>query len=249
MQKRANIDEIRKEIDVMLWSADLEMQRRYLNMTYWETESAEERIAEASRSGPRLESVADHSWHLCDCILLLASHFSSLDILKCLKIAILHDKLELFTGDFAPQGISGTGNDGTAFNRSASENKYQLEMKALYNYIYSMPLSAAKEQKECLQEFLELSTPEARFVSAIDKIQVYTFLLRKKRGNMSNKHIEFSIKYVRKGVAKFPLLLPYVEELEDRLINTVAVHRGVPRATVEKEISLADLLASSIVRQ
>src|SRR4051794_8887361 len=73
-------DPVSQVVAAMLWSAELSTVKRYYDMTYWESETAEERDAESLLSGPRLESVADHSWHLCDCVLLLHSHFSYLDL-------------------------------------------------------------------------------------------------------------------------------------------------------------------------
>lgn len=47
----------------------------------------------------RKESDADHSYHLAMMVLTFAEDFPGLDILKCLKLALLHDLVEIFAGD------------------------------------------------------------------------------------------------------------------------------------------------------
>src|SRR3954469_26020972 len=49
----------------------------------------------------RAENDAEHSWHLCLCVLVLAEHANSpaLDVLRVLKMLILHDLVEIDAGD------------------------------------------------------------------------------------------------------------------------------------------------------
>src|SRR6185369_4217888 len=72
--------EAKKDIDAILWSMRLCSIRRYFHQRFWENETAEAEYASRVEASPRLESVADHSWHVADTVLLLASHFPSLDL-------------------------------------------------------------------------------------------------------------------------------------------------------------------------
>src|SRR5512147_3244106 len=49
----------------------------------------------------RRENDAEHSWHLCLCALVLAEHANlpGLDLLRVLKMVILHDLVEIDAGD------------------------------------------------------------------------------------------------------------------------------------------------------
>jgi putative hydrolase of HD superfamily len=49
----------------------------------------------------RAENDAEHSWHLCLCVIVLAEHSNQpgLDILKVLKMVIIHDLVEIDAGD------------------------------------------------------------------------------------------------------------------------------------------------------
>jgi 5'-deoxynucleotidase YfbR-like HD superfamily hydrolase len=215
-------------VSAMLWSAQLQIVKRYYDMTFWEAETAAEREAESVLSGPRQESVADHSWHLCDCVLLLHGHFGHLDLGRCLAMAVLHDKAEIGTGDVSPMGVSGTGRDGTAFDAARAEAKERDERTAIDAYLDRLPAPAADAQRLVFDEYLERRTPEARFVYALDKLQVLTWLIRRKQGRMSDEHLRFSRRYLREKALVFPPLEPFVDELERRLMAAVARARGMP---------------------
>lgn len=245
MTQQLSTQDVQAEVLVMLWSAELTTIRRYHNMTYWEEEALEESSAEASRSGPRLESVADHSWHLADCVLLLHPHFPDLDLCRCLSMSILHDKLEITIGDAAPMGRSGTGYDGTAYNKLLLVEKEAAERAALEKYLERVPDVVAKTQRLIFEEYAAKMTEEARFVYAIDKLQVYTWLIRKKRGIMTDAHLAFSLPYLRTRTLCFPGLEPYVREFENRLLDTVARARNLRRDIIDELVKLKSLRATS----
>jgi 5'-deoxynucleotidase YfbR-like HD superfamily hydrolase len=225
-------------ISAMLWSAELQTVKRYYDMTFWEDETAEERDAESVLSGPRLESVADHSWHLCDCVLLLQGHFNYLDLGRCLTMAVVHDKAEIGTGDISPMGGSGTGRDGTAFDAGRAEAKDRDERTTVGAYLDSLPAESARAQRAAFDEYLERRTAEARFVYVLDKMQVFTWLIRRKQGRMSDEHLRFSLRYLRGTALAFPPLEPFIDELERRLLAAVAHARGTPRQQLERRFGI-----------
>src|SRR2546425_12782171 len=49
----------------------------------------------------RAENDAEHSWHLCLCVIVLAEHanHATLDVLRVLKMLIVHDLVEIDAGD------------------------------------------------------------------------------------------------------------------------------------------------------
>ena len=47
----------------------------------------------------RKESDADHSYHLAMMVMIFIDDFPGLDALKCLRLALLHDLVEIFAGD------------------------------------------------------------------------------------------------------------------------------------------------------
>ena len=62
-----------------------------------------ERLKDTTRhcytSGGRHESVAEHSWRMTLMAYLVAEEFPEADVLKLLKMCLIHDLGECFTGD------------------------------------------------------------------------------------------------------------------------------------------------------
>ena len=83
--------------------------RRFYKQPFWESESESAARAADVEGEIRLESVADHSWKVADAVLRRGRHFAKLDRARALELAVLHDKLELLTGDLSPIDADGTG--------------------------------------------------------------------------------------------------------------------------------------------
>ena len=98
------------------------------------------------------ESDADHSYSLAMLVLLLAP--KRLDLLKCLKMALIHDLPEVFCGDFVPGQISDV-------------EKNRLETDAMHEIAHRLHTSAFAD---LFAEFEMQKTPEAQFVKALDRL-------------------------------------------------------------------------------
>jgi 5'-deoxynucleotidase YfbR-like HD superfamily hydrolase len=221
-----SLKDVKDDIDVMLWSMKLYALRRFFRQRFWEVESEESRYAERIEASPRLESVAEHSWHVADTVSLLAGHFASVNAEHSISLAIIHDKMEIITGDKNPIGRDGKGLSTHAFNDAKRMKKDEGERAAMTKYLLQLRRSAANEQKKILLEMIEISTPEARFVKAVDKMQPLAFILLKKKGDLTDAHLDFTLKYARKALSYFPGLRHHFEELQSRLFQQVAQKRG-----------------------
>jgi 5'-deoxynucleotidase YfbR-like HD superfamily hydrolase len=228
--------DVKRDIDAILWSIKLCSIRRYFHQRFWETETLEAEYASRLEAAPRLESVAEHSWHVADTVLLLGAHFSPLDVDRCVRLAILHDKMEITIGDKNPVGKSGTGESTHAFNADSRAAKENAERDAIERYLTRIRPSAAATQRECLFEILEGKTPEARFVKAIDKLQALGFVAVKKRGRMLDKHLKFTLQYSEKVVLYFPGLSAHYAELRSRLLSRVARYRKISVPDLERSL-------------
>ncbi len=98
------------------------------------------------------ESDAEHSFSLAFLTLILAP--KELNLLKCLKLALIHDLPEIYSSDFIPGEI-------------APEKKLLLEKQAINKISEELN---NKEISELFAEFATQETPEARFVNALDKL-------------------------------------------------------------------------------
>ncbi len=105
---------------------------------------------------PRVESVADHSYGVMLLCWLLCPE--GLDRGRVLEIALLHDLAEVVTGDLTPA-------DGVA-----NEVKTSDERAALSDLLDGFP--GAGRGGEWLLEYQRQSSPEARFVKAVDKLDM-----------------------------------------------------------------------------
>jgi 5'-deoxynucleotidase YfbR-like HD superfamily hydrolase len=236
--------QVKREVDAMFTSAELASMIRYQGKKFWEAETIEndyctrlrERVrGDTERPRVRLESVADHSWHVADIVGMLAPRFSPpLDIEHCISLAILHDKLEIWARDVSPLGKDGSGRNTFAFNEIKRLGRDIVERRAAERYLSTLNSPARAYQAAVLQELLEDETECARFVRAIDKLQVFVFLITRKMGDMHDTHIDFNIRYARKYVERAPMLYPHYLELVERLLLTVAEFRRIPVRELKK---------------
>src|SRR5579859_7493868 len=190
--------DIPTDVDAVLWSMGLCSIRRFFNQRFWESESIDAQHASSAEPEPRLETVAEHSWHIADMVLLLAGRFPWIDVSRCLTISILHDKMEILTGDWAACAQD--------IDRNTAEEKQRKERDAVSSYLARLRPSIRDEQRDALLEFLELRSEEARFVKAIDKLQPLAFIVLKKRGNLTDAHLRFSLRYAGRALDYFPPL-------------------------------------------
>ena len=130
-------EEVAKDINLILWSTRLSGIYRFTHQRFWEKETLDLEHAlriDGYNDTPRAESVAEHSWHIADIALTIAPRFNGLDIGRCIMLAILHDKLEIFTGDKNPVGKNGKGTTTHAFNEQSKVLKDEKEKDALRKY-------------------------------------------------------------------------------------------------------------------
>ena len=110
--------------------------------------------------GSRFENDAEHSWHLSLMAILLAEYSnSSIDILKVLKMVIIHDIIEIDAGD------------AYCYDAAANEGKSEREMAAAERLFSLLPPDQKEDLISTWIEFEKNETPEARFANALDRFQ------------------------------------------------------------------------------
>lgn len=226
------MDDAESDIDAMVASLGLQSIRRYMDQYHWYEESQLARAADRAEPGLKLENVAAHSWHVADAIMLLAPNFPEIDLRRALELAILHDKLELFTGDFDPVGPAGDGSNAHVFDPSAGAAKTALELAALEHYVSRLRVPVRTLHRDLLLETIQGQSTEARLVKAVDKLQALAFVLEKKAGAMTDEHLVFSLRYSAKAVEYFPKLIMHHRALVRRLIRMIADYRNVATGAV-----------------
>lgn len=105
----------------------------------------------------RRESVAEHSWMMTLMAFFMRDEFKDVDMDKVIRMCIIHDLGECFTGDIP------------AFDKSEEHEK--LEEELLNNWVSSLPENYAVEMRELYKEMAERKTIEAKLYKAIDNLE------------------------------------------------------------------------------
>jgi putative hydrolase of HD superfamily len=229
-------DGVGREVELIMWSINLHNVRRYFHQRFWEDETRASEFAALIEPLPRLESVSEHSWHISYIANLLAPKFEFLNLQNVLQHCVLHDLLEIVTGDKSPIGRDGTGSRTHAFNEEVAKVRTYFEEKAIASYESFLPANLAHNQAELLRDYLHARTPEALFVKSIDKLQTLAFVIKKKAGDMQDRHVHFTLRYSEKGIAYFPQLAPYFHELQQRLIEVIAKQRAISKRELRERL-------------
>ena len=107
----------------------------------------------------RRENSAEHSWHLAMMALVLAEHANvPVDLLRTLKLVLVHDIVEVDAGDTY------------AYDTEGHEDKVERERLAASRIFGLLPVDQAAELSNLWEEFEEQKTPEARFALALDRL-------------------------------------------------------------------------------
>ena len=120
-----------------------------------------ERLKDATRhcytSGGRHESVAEHSWRLALMAYWVSDEFPELDTAKVIKMCLIHDLGEAFTGDIP------------TFEKSDSDEKHEEQL--LLQWTASLPEPFCTEMAALYQEMAARQTPESKLYKALDNLE------------------------------------------------------------------------------
>ena len=142
--------------------------------------------------GNRHESVADHSWRLALTAFFLRDEFPETDMDKVIKMCLIHDLGECFTGDI-PSFLKSGGDE-------------ERERSALETWVASLPAPYSVELKTLYAEMDALETDEARLYKALDKLEA---VIQHNESDLStwteNEH-SLNLTYAQGNVAFSPYL-------------------------------------------
>ncbi|QJW46887.1 HD domain-containing protein [bacterium BFN5] len=111
--------------------------------------------------GARNETDAEHSWHMAVMAILLAEHVGGhdVDVLKVIKMLLIHDIVEIDAGDTY------------CYDALARQSQAQREQAAADRLFGILPEDQMLEFRALWEEFELMTTPEARFAAALDRLQ------------------------------------------------------------------------------
>ena len=119
-----------------------------------------------SEDGTRYENAAEHSWHFALMAMTLFEHcvLDGVSIDRVIKMAIVHDLVEIFAGD-TPAG-----------DIAAHAGKEEREREAADKLFALLPEKQAAEYRCLWEEFDAMETPDSIYASAIDRLQSFQLI-------------------------------------------------------------------------
>jgi len=128
----------------------------------------------------RNENDAEHSWHLAMMVLILAEHSNaSIDILKVLKMVLIHDIVEIDAGDTF------------LYDTTKNHVNTEEELIAAHRIFGILPESQAQEFISIWQEFEEGKSNEAKFAKTMDRLEP----ILQNMSNNGGTWAEFNVSY------------------------------------------------------
>ena len=111
----------------------------------------------------REETDAEHSWHFALMAMTLSEYagFDGVDINRVVRMAILHDLIEIYSGDTFAYDVKG------------NESKAEREKEAADKLFTLLPDDLSTEYRALWEEFDRMETPDAMYASAIDRLQPF----------------------------------------------------------------------------
>ena len=108
-------------------------------------------------SSGRRESVAEHSWRISLMAMLLTKEFPEADMDKVIRMCLIHDLGECFTGDIP------------TFRKTAADEAD--EERQLLAWVDTLPAPYDAQMRALYREMAALETTEARIYKALDKFE------------------------------------------------------------------------------
>lgn len=128
----------------------------------------------------RRENDAEHSWHLAMMALVMAEHANEpIDILKVIKMVLIHDIVEIDSGDIF------------IYDTEKNHDNTEEELKAANRIFGILPKEQAEELIALWTEFEMGETNEAKFAKSIDRLEP----LMQNASNNGGTWQEFDVPY------------------------------------------------------
>lgn len=168
-------------------------------------------------SSGRRESVAEHSWRAALMAMLLAEDFPEADMDKVIKMLLIHDLGEAFTGDIP------------TFEKTAGDEA--VEAGRLEAWVADFPPAQRAEFSALYREMDAMQTLEARLYKAIDRLEA---VIQHNESDISSwlpLEYELQLTYGAENVAFSPCLQALKAENNRITREKIAAHEASRRDT------------------
>jgi putative hydrolase of HD superfamily len=139
----------------------------------------------------RHENDAEHSWHLAMMTLILAQHSDvPIDVLKVLKMVLIHDIVEIDAGDTF------------IYDTSKNHTNTEEELIAAQRIFGLLPAEQAEEFIAIWKEFEEGVTDEAKFARSMDRLEPLLQNTSNNGGTWREFNVDYQKVYEKKKAIK-----------------------------------------------
>ena len=165
-------------------------------------------------SSGRHESVAEHSWRISLMAMLLEPEFPEADMNKVIRMCLIHDLGEAFTGDIP-----------TFLKQTVDEQK---EEDLYHQWVSTLPEDAKEVFTSLLAEMEAMETPEARIYKALDKLEA---VIQHNESDISTwlpLEYDLQLRYGRENVEFSPYMKVLKAEIDDWTRRKIAEESKEP---------------------
>lgn len=165
----------------------------------------------------RHENDAEHSWHLAMMTIVLAEHSNKpIDVLKVVKMVLIHDIVEIDAGDTF------------IYDTTKNHTNTEEELKAAKRIFGLLPTEQAEEFITIWKEFEDGLTDEAQFAKSMDRFEP----LLQNTSNNGGTWAEFNVPYQKVYDKKKAIdngsnaIWHYAENLINESVDKGILHRS-----------------------
>ena len=159
----------------------------------------------------RHENDAEHSWHLAMMAIVLAEHSNQpVDIVKVIKMVLIHDIVEIDAGDTF------------IYDSAKNHTNTEEELKAAERIFGILPPAQAEEFIEIWKEFEDGITNEAKFAKSMDRFEPLLQNASNKGGTWAEFDVPFDKVYEKKKAIKngSTIIWNYAENLLNESVES-----------------------------
>lgn len=171
------------------------------------TEKLKDTTRHCYTTGGRHESVAEHSWRITLLAYFIKDEFPDADMDKVIKMCLIHDMGEIFTGDIP------------TFIKTAEDSKREEDL--LSDWVRSLPEPYASEMAELYAEMDRLETIEAKIYKALDNMEAVIQHNESDISTWSDNEFELNLTYGNDKVEFSPFLKKFREAIRQETLQKI----------------------------
>lgn len=155
----------------------------------------------------RHESVAEHTYRIALLAFMLKDEMPDIDTDKVIKMCLIHDLGEAFTGDIP------------SFDKKESDE--ELEMKLLYEWVDTLPDNLPTTFRTLYEEMEALETKEAKLYKALDNLDAIEAHNESELSTWIPLEYELNLTYANERVKFSDFLTKVREELKEDTLKKI----------------------------